>query len=254
VLVARLPGAGGGELRARLRAAGDEAVKLAVLRYVSGLYPALAETWALTRAGTLQPANYDRADALLMALYGLGRQAERALLAQPQLLRAFCEAEGALRGGGGGGGGGTGASVTGSVASSTASRTLSPEAALMMHWRRLQALAAAKVSGYSENELLKRFRRLGTRIWSKLDEKLGGGGGEASATARFAVGLPYLETPFLFPGPKWAPEKRGAAGGSGAGTAGGAAAAAPAPPAEESVDFFFAAAITARSDITATPR
>jgi hypothetical protein len=140
--------------------------------------------------------------------------------------------------------------VTGSVASSTASRTLSPEAALLMHWRRLQALAAAKVAGgYTEDELLKRFRRLGTRIWSKLDEKLGG------EAARFAVGLPYLETPFLFPGPKWAPEKRASQDAAAAVAGAAARAAAPAEDSEAATAaFFFAAAVTARSDMTATPR
>ena len=113
-----------------------------------------------------------------------------------------------------------------------------------------KALAAAKVAGgYTEDELLKRFRRLGTRIWSKLDEKLGG------EAARFAVGLPYLETPFLFPGPKWAPEKRASQDAAAAVAGAAARAAAPAEDSEAATAaFFFAAAVTARSDITATPR
>jgi hypothetical protein len=161
------------------------------------------------------------------------------------------------------------------VAGSTASRTLTPDDALRMHWRRLQALAAANIAGgYTEDELLKRFRRFGTSIWAKLDKKLGGSAAAAAAaqsasvgvpapagiTARFAVGLPYLSAPFLFPGPRWsmvratADAAAAAAAPSASTTAAVPAAGAGAPLVEEPESFFFAAAITARSDITATPR
>lgn len=95
VPVAPLPG--GGELRARLRASGDEETKLTVLRFVTRIFPDLAETWALTRTGTLAKANFDRADAVLMALWGLARQIERAALADTALLHAFAADGPALR-------------------------------------------------------------------------------------------------------------------------------------------------------------
>lgn len=83
-------------LRAKLRASADESVKVAVLRYVTRLYPDLAETWALTRTGTLDKANFDRADAILVALHGLTHHLERALLADGATLHAYAAGDGLL--------------------------------------------------------------------------------------------------------------------------------------------------------------
>lgn len=73
----------------------DEAVKIAVLQFVTRLYPDLAETWAVTRTGTLDKSNYDRSDAVLVALYGLMRKLEKAMiLSSYQLLRRYAAAVG----------------------------------------------------------------------------------------------------------------------------------------------------------------
>ena len=95
--------------------------------------------------------------------------------------------------------------ISGSIGSS-ASRTLAPADALRVHWRRLQSFTAhhkppqGGEKMYTEDELLRRFKRLGTRIWAPLCDKFGN-----ESVSRFMVGLTYLESPFAFPGPGWKP-------------------------------------------------
>jgi len=77
----------------RLRAASyREDIKLAVLRWVTREYPALAPRWELTRTGTYRATNYDRADAVLTARYALARHQEALLLRQPRVWGDFCAA------------------------------------------------------------------------------------------------------------------------------------------------------------------
>jgi Holliday junction resolvasome RuvABC endonuclease subunit len=92
-----LPLPDGGVLTAKVRKGADESVKVAVLQFATQMYPDLAETWELTRTGTLQKPNYDRSDAILVALFGLSRHLERALLRDEQTLLQYCEAAGTFR-------------------------------------------------------------------------------------------------------------------------------------------------------------
>jgi hypothetical protein len=93
---------------------------------------------------------------------------------------------------------------------------------------------------YTEDELLRRFKRLGTRIWASLCEKFG-----KEAVTKFMVGLTYLESPYAFPGPGWRPvvsksrndeEKNDGEGD------------------QEEEEVFFAQQLTARTEMLATPR
>jgi hypothetical protein len=135
--------------------------------------------------------------------------------------------------------------VSGSIGSS-ASRTLAPSDALRIHWRRLQSFTAhhkppqGGEKMYTEDELLRRFKRLGTRIWASLCEKFG-----KEAVTKFMVGLTYLESPYAFPGPGWRPvvsksrndeEKNDGEGD------------------QEEEEVFFAQQLTARTEMLATPR
>jgi hypothetical protein len=95
--------------------------------------------------------------------------------------------------------------ISGSIGSS-ASRTLAPSDALRVHWRRLQSFAAhSRPQGnekmYSEDELMRRFRKLGTRIWVALCSKYGN-----DTVQKFMIGLTYLDPPYAFPGPSWKPQ------------------------------------------------
>jgi Holliday junction resolvasome RuvABC endonuclease subunit len=73
-----------------IKARKDETVKLAALGFVTQLFPDLADTWALTRTGTLSKLNFDRADAVLVALHTCNRLWESALLADGDTFGQYC--------------------------------------------------------------------------------------------------------------------------------------------------------------------
>lgn len=68
---------------------GAAAIKLAVMHFVGGAYPGLAGSWETTRTGSWKATNYDRADAVLMALFTLARHHEEALLRDGRLFEAL---------------------------------------------------------------------------------------------------------------------------------------------------------------------
>ena len=68
-----------------------EAIKLAVMDFVGRQYPQLASSWELSRTGTYKVTNFDRADAVLTAMYTLAKYHENELLRQPQAFSEYCE-------------------------------------------------------------------------------------------------------------------------------------------------------------------
>jgi len=134
--------------------------------------------------------------------------------------------------------------VSGSIGSS-ASRTLAPSDALRVHWRRLQSFAAhSRPQGnekmYTEDELMRRFRKLGTRLWAALSNKYG-----KDTVQKFMIGLTYLDPPYAFPGPSWKPQSYNHSKGGKSSTT-----LSDGKEEEDEEDVYFAQQLTARTEMS----
>jgi Holliday junction resolvasome RuvABC endonuclease subunit len=66
-------------------------IKDRILHFVSSRYPSLSTSWEVNRAGALKATNYDRADAILTAMYTYAQGIEDKLLLNQALFREVCE-------------------------------------------------------------------------------------------------------------------------------------------------------------------